>query len=313
MCRAEDRPACYHLAMVRSRREVLLAAAGAVTATRAAVSEMPLVPFGDHRVSRLIVGGNPISGTSHVSPELSREMVDYFSAANAKRLLRNCEAAGINTWQSRGDRHILRLLNEYRLEGGHMQWIGQTASELADTERNIREMAKAGAIGIYHHGSKTDRAWQAGKIEEVREALKVMRDAGVRVGLGTHIPEVIDHAEAKNWDVDFYMTCLYNLSRTKEEASRLAGRPVEDELFLDPDRERMLERVRRTSKQCLIFKVYGASRHCGSRERMRAALRLVFDSAKPRDCVVIGMFPKYKEQVRENCELVVEAARSKAS
>ena len=329
--------ACYHLAMVRSRREVLLAAAGAVTAARAAAGEIPLVPFGDHRVSRLIVGGNPISGTSHVSPELSREMVDYFTGANARRLLRNCQAAGINTWQSRGDRHILRLLNEYRLEGGGIQWIGQTASELADTERNIREMAKAGAIGIYHHGSKTDRAWQTGKIEEVREALKVMRDAGVRVGLGTHIPEVLDHAEEKGWDVDFYMTCLYNLSRTEEEASRLAGLGARasspatsepavvsgmpagtpalpsGELFWDPDRERMLERVRRTSKQCLIFKVYGASRHCGSRERMRAALRLAFDFAKPHDCVVIGMFPKYKEQVRENCELVVEAARSKAS
>jgi hypothetical protein len=274
---------------------------------------MPLAPFGERSVSRLIVGGNPVSGTSHLSAELSREMVDYFTAANVKRLLRNCEQAGINTWQSRGDRHILRLLNEYRLEGGGIQWIGQTASELADVPRNIREMARAGAIGIYHHGSRTDRAWASGQIEQVRETLKVIRDAGVRVGLGTHIPEVIDHAESKGWDVDFYMTCLYNLSRTAEEASRLAGRPVEDELFWDADREPMLERVRRTSKQCLIFKVYGASRHCGSNQQMRAALRLAFGYAKPSDCVVIGMFPKHKEQVRENCDLVAEAIRARSS
>jgi hypothetical protein len=69
----------------------------------------------------------------------------------------------------------------------------------------------------------------------------------------------------------------------------------------------MLERVRRTSKPCLIFKVYGASRKCGSPEQMLEALRLVFRYAKPSDCVVIGMFPKYSEQVRENCRLVSQA------
>jgi transposase-like protein len=99
----------------------------------------------------------------------------------------------------------------------------------------------------------------------------------------------------------------YNLSRTKEEIERAAGGPVTGEFFHPPDRERMLERVKRTSKQCLIFKVYGASRHCGSRAEMLDALRLAARYAKPSDCVVIGMFPKHKEQVEENCRLVAEA------
>ena len=37
---------------------------------------------------------------------------------------------------------------------------------------------------------------------------------------------------------------------------------------------------------------------------MLDALRLVFRYAKPNDAVVLGMFPKYKEQVRENCDLL---------
>jgi len=201
----------------------------------------------------------------------------------------------------------MRLLHEHRLEGGRIQWIAQTASEFADIARNIREIASLKPVGIYHHGSQTDKFWAAGKIEQAREMLKVMRQAGVQVGLGTHIPEVIDYVESKDWDLDFYMTCVYNLSRSKEEAARLAGRPIPDEFFWDPDREKMLERVRRTSKPCLIFKVYGASRKCGSPEQMLEALRLVFRYAKPSDCVVIGMFPKYSEQVRENCRLAGEA------
>ena len=285
-----------------SRREVM---AGALAL--AGQPPAPLIKLGPHVVSRLIVGGNPVSANSHLSSKMSREMLDYFTAANVKKLLRECEQAGINTWQSRGDRHIMRLLHEHRLEGGRIQWIAQTASEFADIARNIREIASLKPVGIYHHGSQTDKFWAAGKIEQAREMLKVMRQAGVQVGLGTHIPEVIDYVESKDWDLDFYMTCVYNLSRSKEEAERLAGRPIADEFFWDPDREKMLERVRRTSKPCLIFKVYGASRKCGSPEQMLEALRLVFRYAKPSDCVVIGMFPKYSEQVRENCRLAGEA------
>ncbi len=119
--------------------------------------------------------------------------------------------------------------------------------------------------------------------------------------------EVVDYVESKGWDLDFYMTCVYNLSRTLDEASRLSGRTETFELFWDPDREKMLERVRRTSKQCLIFKIYGASRKCDSEEQMRGAMRLAFGYAKPADCVVVGMYPKRSEQVNQNCRLLREA------
>jgi len=293
----------------RKALTALGAAAAAATAVRADSEGVPLVPFGPHRVSRLIVGGNPVSANSHVSRELSREMMDYFTGDNTKAMLRHCEIAGINTWQSRGDRHIMRLLHEYRQGGGRIQWIAQTASEMASQIDNIQRIADGGPIGIYHHGSLTDKLWKAGKIDEARDRLKLIRDQGVQVGLGTHIPEVVDYVESKNWDIDFYMTCIYNLSRTPEEASQLAGKPVEDELFWEPDREKMLDRVKRTSKTCLIFKVYAATRHCTSEADMRGALDLVFRYAKPNDCIVVGMFPKYTDQVTQNCRLVREALR----
>jgi hypothetical protein len=293
--------------MALNRRELL---AGALAAPLAGANRAPdirQVPFGNSKISRLIVGGNPVSGNSHVSGQLSREMIDFFTASNVKRLLQDCESAGINAWQSRGDRHITRLLHEYRAEGGKIQWIAQTASELADIPRHIETIADLKPVGIYHHGSQTDKFWKAGKIDQTRDLLKAVRQTGVQVGLGTHIPEVIDYVESKGWDLDFYMTCLYNLSRTPEEAEKVAGRPVKGEFFWDPDREKMLARVRQTSRQCLIFKVYGASRHCDSPQKMLAALKLAAGYAKPSDCFVIGMYPKQTEQVRENCRLVAEA------
>ena len=103
-----------NIPVVPSRREALLAAASVARATAAAAA-LPAVKLGPHTLSRLIVGGNPVSGNSHTSDGMGRDMRDYFTAANIKKLLRDCEQAGINTWQSRGDRHIQRILNEYRL------------------------------------------------------------------------------------------------------------------------------------------------------------------------------------------------------
>jgi hypothetical protein len=117
--------------------------------------------------------------------------------------------------------------------------------------------------------------------------------------------------------VDFYMTCVYRIEgRSREEAEQVAGRKLEGnpgDFFWDPDREKMLERVRKTTKPCLIFKVYGASRNCATKEAKLAALELAFRYAKPSDAVVIGMFPKYQEQVRENAQLVRQAIRTHSS
>ena len=295
--------------MAYNRREALLTVVGGSASLAAPTpAALPTVPFGPHRISRLIVGGNPVSGTSHWTPELSQEMVDYFHSGNVKAMLRNCEGMGVNTWQSRGDPHIARLLHEYRREGGKIQWIAQTASEITDLGRNLgRNIMPEKPIGIYHHGSRTDQAWANGKIDTVRDALQRIRDTGVVVGLGTHIPEVIDYAESKGWDLDFYMTCLYNLSRSEEQKRRLRDAAPSEELFWDPDRVEMLKRVRQTTKQCLVFKVYGASRLCGSRQQMFDALKLVFASAKPQDAIVVGMFPKYADQIAQNCQLTMEA------
>lgn len=287
-----------------TRRAVLLAPAAAA----AVPGSIGRVPFGPHTIPRLIPGGNPVSGTSHVSAQLDSEMRDYFTSTNIKKLLAACEQSGIDTWQSRADRHIMRILHEYRLEGGHMQWIAQTATEYAELKRNLAEIAMLKPVAIYHHGASTDKLWNAGQLDQLRDNLKAIRQAGALTGLGTHIPEVVEHAESKGWDVDFYMTCVYRLSRSREEASRLAGREIRGELFWDADREQMLSRVAQCSKPCLIFKVYGATRLCATEESRLEALKLVFRYAKPSDALVIGMFPKYSEQVRENCRLLGAAA-----
>ncbi|MCI8624611.1 MAG: hypothetical protein HFG26_13265 [Provencibacterium sp.] len=268
---------------------------------------LPTVPLGVHAVTRLIIGGNPFSGNSHVSREMDEEMQDYFTTAAVKRTLMRCQECGINTMQLRGDRHILRILREFRAEGGRLQWIAQTTPESASFEANVRQMAQAGPIAIYHHGTVTDQLFKEGETEELLRRLAVLRSTGFPVGLATHMPEVVAYAEEQRWDVDFYMTCVYNLSRIDRVSSAVTGKANEDEPFFESDIPLMYKAIRAVDKPCLAFKILGATRRCQSQETVRAAFEEAFCSIKPQDAVIVGMYPKDCDQVALNCRYTAEA------
>lgn len=268
---------------------------------------MPIVPFGPTTISRLIIGGNPFSGNSHYNHRLDQEMVDYFTAQRIVEILLQCQSLGMTAMQSRADRHILRVIHEYRRQGGTMQWIAQTASELADLYKNVRDIAAHGAIAAYHHGSRTDRLWVEGRIDEVLPLLRAMREAGLQVGLGTHFPEVIDYAEGKGWDLDFYMASFYNLNRKPRDGAIVGGRTAaEVDAFVEADREAMAQRILATDKTVLAFKILAAGRKCATPEDTREAFRWAYAHIKPTDALVVGMFPKYRDQVTENIAYTCE-------
>ena len=275
------------------------------------MAELPTIRFGNSnvRVTRLISGGNPLCGNSHFSSEMSAEMREYFTAQRVVRYLHDLEAAGINTLQARGDYHrILYWLELFRREGGQLHWIPQTASEMSDTYRNIRILAAAGALGVYHHGTQTDRFWLQGRIDQVSDYLKCMRDCGVQVGLGTHTPEVIEYAEEKGWDIDFYMACFYNINRRPRESALVRpGAPASQEEYLEDDPLRMCEVIRQTPKTCLAFKILAASRRCSTQGDVAAAFRFAFTHIKPSDAVVVGMFPKHADQIALNVQHTLAA------
>jgi hypothetical protein len=180
--------------------------------------------------------------------------------------------------------------------------------------QNIRILAASGAVAVYHHGTETDRLWLEGRIDQVCDYLKCMRDAGVQVGLGTHIPEVIEYAEDSGWDIDFYMACFYNINRKHRESALVSPEaPVSKEEFLPDDPPRMCAVIRQTEKTCLAFKILGASRLCATQDEVAAAFRFAFSNIKPKDAVVVGMFPKDLDQIAINVQYTRAACRCEAS
>lgn len=267
---------------------------------------LPTVKLGGHDVTRLICGGNPFSGYSHVSAELDWEMISYYTMPNLLKCLDECWSNGINTFQSRGDRHQMRMFLEHRQNGGRMQWIAQTASEFRSLEGNIHEIARYQPIAIYHHGTHTDNSWHEGKIDAVRDVVKCIKDRGLPAGIGTHIPEVIEYAEEHGWETDFYMACCYNLARGYKAAPATAQNAYAKDRFPAEDPDRMAATIRRTPKPCIAFKLMAASRRCQSDSMVKETFQWAFRSIKPTDLVDVGMFQKHKNQVAQNAGFVRE-------
>ncbi len=264
------------------------------------------VDFCGEKISRLIVGGNTVSGTSHWSPELDREMEDYFTSDNVKKMLFRCEKYGITTLQMRADKHIMRLLREYRQEGGTMNWIAQTAPEMKSFDGNVAQINSYKPALIYHHGCVTDDLYQEGELDELQRRLAVIRRTGHPVGLCTHMPEVVEYSEEHHWDVDFYMCCVYNISKPeRKKQSLLEGN--ENPLFVESDIPLMYRIIREVSKPCLAFKILGATRRCASQENVRNAFEEAYASIKPGDAVIVGMYPKYLDQVALDAQYASEA------
>ncbi len=265
----------------------------------------PRVPFGPHQISRLVVGGNQIRGNSHLSGELNRQMDEYFTTENVLAAWFEAERQGINAMQSRGDAIVMDWVDRYREAGGTMHWIVQTASEWkgGDVPDNIRTVAEHNPIAIYHHGSRTDSLWKEGRIDEIEDHVKQIRDLGIVAGVGSHMPEVFEYIEERGWDVDFYMTAAYNLSRVNRE-SALAGGTMGVEIYDDADRDRMLGVIRQTEKPCIYFKILAAGRACANQDTVREAFRHAFTHIKPIDVVDVGFFQRDRNEIALNAEHV---------
>ncbi|HIJ72502.1 MAG TPA: hypothetical protein HPP83_00225 [Candidatus Hydrogenedentes bacterium] len=267
---------------------------------------LPTIEFFGKQVSRLICGGNPLSGFSHQSAELDWEMISYYSMANIQRLLDACWRNGINAYQTRGDRFTMRVHLEHRQNGGQMHWIAQTASEFADIKGNIREIVQYGPLAIYHHGTHTDNCWHTGQIDKVQDVVKAIKDLGIPAGVASHIPDAIEYMEEKGWEVDFYMGCFYNLARQYKSAPATDQDAYARDQFPRADPPRMAAVLSKVEKPCLGFKILGAGRNCTTDQDTKAAFQFAFSHLKPSDAVVVGMFQKHKNQVVENAAIVRE-------
>jgi len=105
--------------------------------------------------------------------------------------------------------------------------------------------------------------------------------------------------EDQGWDVDFYAGSAYNIRRTPEELRALLGGEIPEmqgDVYLQGDPSRMYKFFRQTSKPCCAYKILAAGRV----QSIEQAFQRAFESIKPTDFVCVGVFPRTRDEVKEN-------------
>jgi len=311
---------------LQTRREFLQTAAGfaagatvlsdvssqAAELTSPAATLLPTIKLGTHQVTRLIIGGNPIYGYSHFNRILSQYQTQWHTPERVLALLRHVEQNGINTWQNSYAERTLSDLGAYRNVGGKMHWLCLGKPDWDQNPQAIEDAARHKPLGIAPHGALGERLHRQNKLATLTDLLKRIRDAGVLVGLSAHDPALVQLSEEKGWDVDYYMCCLYYLTRPREDFAQLLGGelPV-GEIYLASDPPRMFKMIQATRKPCLAYKVLAAGRKIENAAQIRQCFETAFANIKPTDAVIVGMYQQLSDQVAENAAIVKQICAGK--
>jgi hypothetical protein len=268
------------------------------TAEASPAKPMPMGQICDVKISRLICGGNLISGFAHsrdliyVSPLLKR----YFTDDKVMETFQIAEAQGINMAILRLDKDTLRIVNRYWKEKrGNLQWIAQIKPQQSDLKGDVRRAVDAGAQGVYIQGESGDQLYKMGRIDIVGEVIENIRSSGVISGVGAHNLQAIKACEEAKIPCDFYM-------KTFNSKSYWSAGPKErhDSVWEETPLE-TLEFMKTVEKSWIAFKVLGA----GAIEP-REGFKYAFENGA--DFVCVGMFDF---QIEEDASIARELLAGK--
>ena len=286
-----------------------LTLAGQTDGAEPAAELLPTIQLGKHRVSRLVAGSNPLNGYSYLGAHTDQHMREYFTVERGIEFLQACERVGINTHQfsTSGLEKTLAMISGIRERGSSMQFIC-----LASGATKVKSLVeRARPIAMVHHGGVTDRLFHEGKSAEVHDFVKAAHDAGVLAGVSAHNPDCIKKIADAGWELDLFMTCFYYITREKYQPP---DAPPPDALDLGAsfgrnDPAAMTRVIQQVKTPCLAFKILAAGRKCINQETVREAFRFAYANIKPTDGVIVGMYPRFYDEISANAKYAREFGR----
>ncbi|MCU0408416.1 MAG: DoxX family protein [Bacteroidales bacterium] len=265
--------------------------------------KVPAGTVGKVKMSRIMAGGNLISGFAHardliyVSPLLKT----YFTDEKVIETLWLCEACGINTAVLRTDENTIRILEKYWKRGGKIQWLAQTYPKGQDIT-NIKTAVDKGAMGAFVMGNIADQAVFEKRMQDIVTPVEYIRSQGLIAGVAGHSITVPKSCRDTGLKVDFYMKTFHSnkyWSATETDPSDpylpKDGRQhheAHDNIWCMNDSE-VAEFFRTDSTPWIAYKVLAAGAI-----KPEAGLRHAFSSGA--DFVCLGMFDF---QVIENANI----------
>ncbi len=228
--------------------------AKAPASSSASPKAFPAGRIGSLTISRMICGGNLISGFAHSRDLIyvSRLLKQYFTDEKVHDTLQQCESMGINTAILRVDHDTIRILRNYRKDrGGKIQWIAQAAINEQDFS-DIRIAIDNGAAAVYTHGGVGDFCAQSKKVDVLGKALDMIRQNKAVAGIAGHLVAVPVACEEAGLKPDFYMKTFNSRKYWSAE------HPTKHDNVWDEEPEKTKEVMAKVTRPWIAYKVLGA-------------------------------------------------------
>lgn len=270
---------------------------------------LPCGQLGQAKISRVMLGGNLISGFMH-SRDLKYVNSLFRAYATEEKILETlalAEQCGINTVFETGGAFVDRYNRE---RGGHMQFIphievktGQTDQELSD---HIKQQVDTGGVALYVWGVSSDTLVRDGEVARIARAVELAKKTGLPIGVGGHSLQVPIQCEKIGVPCDFYVKTLHSddypsatPKAQRQDFAWLDGAPgwYDNMWCLDP--EETIAFMATVTKPWVAFKILAA----GAIPPLQA-FPWAFKAGA--DFTAVGMLDF---QVKSNCEVAEKAIR----
>ena len=260
-----------------------------------AVKGMPTGKIGKMKISRLISGGNLISGWSHARDLIyvHQLMRHYNTDEKVMETLELLEEQGVNTIIADPSERPYRIFPKYWKErGGRIQWIAEGHPTTKDLKTDIKKSLDYGASAVYIQGVIGDKWLRSGQLDLLGKCVDFIKSNGVPGGIGAHMLDVIVKSEERGYNADFYVKTLHDSnywsSRRPEQNLDVIENGADNYWSMTP--EKTITFMRNVTKPWIAFKVLAAGAI-----HPRSGFKYAFEGGA--DFICIGMFDF---QVRED-------------
>lgn len=272
--------------------------------------QVPSGTIGKAKISRVMLGGNLISGCMHCRD--LRYVDQLFRAyATEQKILETfklAEERGINTVFETGGSFVEKYNRECQ---GHMQFIPHIEVDLTQSEDALRDHIKrqvdTGAVALYVWGVASDSLVKAGAIDRLAKAVELGKKHNLPVGVGGHSLLVPMECEKRQIPCDFYVKTFHAddyPSATPKELRKefiwlTGGQGWYDNMWCINPQE-TIAFMKTVTKPWIAFKVLAAGAI-----HPRQGFAHAFKNGA--DFIAVGMFDF---QVKENCEIACKTVRA---
>jgi len=272
---------------------------------------MPMGKIGNLKISRLISGGNLISGWAH-SRDLgyvSDLMRGYNTDEKVLDTLQLMEENGINTIITDPREKPKRIIQRYWKErGGKIQWIAEGHPKVNDIKTDLKRSIDWGVSAIYMQGVIGDKWLKENHFDKLGESLDFIKQNGIPGGIGAHMLNVIIASETAGLNPDFYVKTLhggnYWSCKRPDQNLDVVDNPSDNYWCIDP--EQTIEFMKDVKKPWIAFKVLAAGAI-----PPRDGFKYAFENGADFICVGMFDFQVQKDVVIAKSILSKEFARNR--